>query len=165
MTSASADFGLLRSLGRHLGVRLVVAVPIGHRARHLLLNRDEVGHSPEVAADVRQLEAVGRHWLATVAADDDSQGLRTLELPDATVALAPTHAEADGLSGVLVAVKNPGLTWNDSERDLLRFTTAYFREQVQQWTRRPLPDRPVQPGAPEARAKTPTAPSSVPGTR
>ena len=137
-TSETADVDFLRSLGDRIGVRLVVVVPIGRPARYALLDRTAARDSPELLADVSQLEAVGRHWLASVATAGPKSP-RALELPDAAVALTATATETGERSGVLVAVKCPGRTWNDGERELLRFAARYFRDRLEQWARRPLP--------------------------
>ncbi|WP_375499442.1 EAL domain-containing protein [uncultured Jatrophihabitans sp.] len=128
----------LRSLGDRIGVRLIVNVPIDRRARYVLLDRTAARDHPELVTDVAQLEAVGRHWLATVA-DTAGTGPRALELPDAAVALNPTRTETGDLSGVLVAVKSTGLRWSDGERELLSFATEYFADRLDQWARRPFP--------------------------
>ena len=139
-TSNSTDIGFLRSLGDRLGVRLIVVVPLHRRARYVALAPD-IAHA-DLAADVSQLEAVGRHWLAAVT-EADAACDYALELPDAAVALTATYTATDTaaseLSGVLVAVKTAGLMWSDGERELLRFAADYFHERVEQWAHRPSP--------------------------
>ena len=155
-TSESADVGFLRALADRIRVRLVVVVPADRRARYLLLEPASPADDADVLGDVSQLEAVGRHWLGAVEAGPTDT--HPIELPDAAVALTPTYAHSGAVSGVVVAVKAAGSTWDDAERSLLRFATQYFREPLDRWTRRPLPTTEPPPSEPPIGDRPPAVP-------
>ena len=140
MSNHVADVAFLRSLGERIGVRLIVVVPLGRRARYFQLAPDPQEDPAATLADVSQLEALGRHWFATVT-DADPEHARALELPDASVALTAARTSTGETSGVVVAVKSDRARWGRGERELLRFATDYFRDQLEQWMTRPLPAR------------------------
>ena len=155
-TSTSVDFGFLRALADRIGLRLVVVVPAGRPARYIVLDQVPSADDPDVVRDVSQLEAVGRHWLGSVEAGPT--GVHLIELPDAAVALTPTQTDSGAVSGVIVAVKATGSTWDDAERSLLRFATEYFHERLDQWARRPLPARSTPPSDPPTGDVQPAVP-------
>ena len=139
MASESTDTRFIRSLGRRIGLRLIVAVPIDRRARVMLLEPGDTDAQTATDTKVSQVEAVGRHWLRAVTGavpDDDD----ALELPDASVFLSPVRTAAGDLYGVLVAVKQVGQPWTDGERQLLTFASEHFREDLETWVTRPSPD-------------------------
>lgn len=119
-------------------MRLIVVVPIGRRARYVVLDPTEPDVLEQTVATVAQLEAVGRHWLDTVTEVEPGPA-GSLELPDAAVALTPTRAATGEIGGVVVAVKDAGTMWTNGQRELLRFVTEYFRAELERWARRPLP--------------------------
>ena len=99
MTNESVDVAFLRSLGDRIGVRLIVVVPLGRRARYFQLTPGPQDDPAVTLADVSQLEALGRHWLATVT-DASPEHAEALELPDASVALTASRTSTGETSGV-----------------------------------------------------------------
>ncbi|WP_375487382.1 EAL domain-containing protein [uncultured Jatrophihabitans sp.] len=163
MTTESTDMAFIRSLGRRIGLRLIVAVPINRRARVVLLDAQEQDTRTSTAMNVSQVEAVGRHWLRAVsgalAEDEDA-----LELPDASVFLSPVRTGDDDLYGVLVAVKKVGQPWTEGERQLLRFASEHFRDDLETWVTRPSPDTtmPASDGLGDVRPELPARDRSTP---
>jgi EAL domain-containing protein len=134
---------------------LIVVVPIGRRARYVALDSTNPDDLEQTVATVAQLEAVGRHWLGMVT-EVAAGSAKSLELPDAAVALTPTRDATGEIRGVVVAVKDAGTMWTNGQRELLRFVAEYFRVELERWARRPLPS-PVAPALSGALGDVPPA--------
>ncbi|HET6876621.1 MAG TPA: EAL domain-containing protein [Jatrophihabitans sp.] len=105
---------LLHTVAGRLGVRLVALVPRDRRVLPLWFVTD--GDPAEVAA----LEGVGRTFLAEAPASTGAYGTDAVVLSEPPGIALAAVPDADGTpTGVLVAAKEPGQDWSETEQALL----------------------------------------------
>lgn len=134
MRPRGVEGSFVLSLAERVELRLAVLVSRTRSSRSVWITE------PGDAAEIAQLEALGRRWLRSIdlttsqpAADLD------LGLPAETVSVAPVPGEQGEVQAVLVAVKQDGRTWSGAERELLRFAAEHYRAALGSWLERPQP--------------------------
>lgn len=129
----SAGETLLHVVAGRLGVRLIVLVPRDRSVRPLWFLAD--GDPAEVAA----LEGVGRNFLGAGPGSTDGCEEDAVVLSEPPgIALAAVPGSDGTPAGVLVAAKEPGQGWSDTEQALLLAARDHYASV--------LDDRPAPPG-------------------
>lgn len=135
MSTHDDGAAFVQALARGISVRVIVFVPNVRKPRSLWIS------AKDDDAEIIQLEAVGRSWLA--ASHDSGNGQQSdgtnTAVTDGSIAVAPARAEGGNVVGALVVAKEPGGVWTAPERALVQFAAGFYGSSLDRCASRPQP--------------------------